>query len=172
MRRYADADTPPGNAHTRTAHPFLPDLAFDRSVYPNHRSNPPHQTPTGVPRLQGIRERRPRLVRQVPTNDRPAQAPAPKPGVPRRVLSRQRPEEGQGTILFIYLLSYFILVRAIGLTACFIHRWPSRICTLTWSNSRSRRWTSTTLTRATPRSTFSARYSQTPRVYQGWKGCH
>ena len=26
MRRYADADTPPGHAHTRTAHPFLPDL--------------------------------------------------------------------------------------------------------------------------------------------------
>ena len=26
MRRYADADTPPGHAPTRTAHPFLPDL--------------------------------------------------------------------------------------------------------------------------------------------------
>ena len=172
MRRYADADTPlRPRPHTHRA-PIPSQISTDRSVYPNHRSNPPHQTPTGVPRLQGIRERRPRLVRQVPTNDRPAQTPAPKPGVPRRVLSRQRPEEGQGTILFIYLFSYFILVRAIRLTACFIHRWPSRIFTLTWSNSRSRRWTSTTLTRATPRSTFSARYSQTPRVYQGWKGCH
>ena len=95
MRRYADAAPHSSHAHTRTAHPFLPDL--HRSIaYPNHRSNPPRQTPTGVPRLQGIRARRPRLVRQVPTNDRPAQAPAPKPGVPRRVLSRQRPEEGQG----------------------------------------------------------------------------
>ena len=89
-RRYPARPRP--NTHRAPIPPRSPPIV----AYPNHRSNPPHQTPTGVPRLQGIRERRPRLVRQVPTNDRPAQAPAPKPGVSRRVLSRQRPEEGQG----------------------------------------------------------------------------